>query len=191
MDTIGSGIKRMFSTQKTRFMPMPDYELSVTDEVKVRLSGRILDENYTKLLIKQADLTLDQVILLDKVQKHIKISKEAHQKLKTQGIVEGRFPNLHVSSKIAGIIGSQVQYIKNRAFDNEHYKKLIYTYLEKYNSAKRKDISDLLMDKLPDILNEKQKVSKIKNLLYEMAKKDKIIKTEGSTLGAVWVLAKN
>ena len=51
IDTIGSGIKRMFLTQKNRFFPMPDFDLSTPERVVVRIHGKILDEKYTRLLI--------------------------------------------------------------------------------------------------------------------------------------------
>ena len=51
IDTIGSGIKRIFNLQRSRFFPMPDYDLSIPQRVKVRLLGKILDENYTRLLM--------------------------------------------------------------------------------------------------------------------------------------------
>ena len=35
IDTIGSGIKRMFTTQKSRYMPMPDFDLSNPHEIRV------------------------------------------------------------------------------------------------------------------------------------------------------------
>jgi ATP-dependent DNA helicase RecG len=43
IDTIGSGIKRMFLKQRERFFPMPDYDLSEPERVKVRLFGKVLD----------------------------------------------------------------------------------------------------------------------------------------------------
>ena len=51
IDTIGSGIKKMFLTQRQRFFPLPDYDLSRPDRVVVTIQGKILDENYTRLLI--------------------------------------------------------------------------------------------------------------------------------------------
>jgi len=68
IDTIGSGIKRMFVTQKNRYFPMPDYDLSDPSKVQVRIIGKILDENYTRMLIHHTDLDLITVMLLDKVQ---------------------------------------------------------------------------------------------------------------------------
>lgn len=52
IDTIGSGILRMFRVQKARSFPLPDYDLSAPGRVSVRVEGRVIDENYTKLLLR-------------------------------------------------------------------------------------------------------------------------------------------
>lgn len=38
IDTIGSGIKRMFLNQRERFFPMPDYDLSELNRVRLNYS---------------------------------------------------------------------------------------------------------------------------------------------------------
>ena len=52
--------------------------------------------------------------------------------------------------------------------DDQHYKQLVVEYLERFGTAKRVDIDRLLLDKLSDVLDEKQKHHKIKNLLQSM-----------------------
>ena len=52
IDTIGSGIKRMFLTQKRRFFPMPDFDLNTPERVMVKISGKILDEKYSWLSLR-------------------------------------------------------------------------------------------------------------------------------------------
>jgi ATP-dependent DNA helicase RecG len=167
---------------------MPDYDLSEPNKVKVRIIGKVIDENYTKMLINKTDLSLKTVICLDKVQKKIKLSKDEHKLLKNQKLVEGRYPNLFVTAKIAAITGDKSTYIKHRAFDDQHYKEMIIAFLKKYDSASREDINNLLLDKLSDALNEQQKLNKIKNFLYSMSKKDKTIKNLGSDRKPKWVL---
>ncbi len=49
---------------------MPDYDLREPERVQVRLHGKVLDENFTRLLIENADLDLMDVVALDKVQKN-------------------------------------------------------------------------------------------------------------------------
>lgn len=189
IDTIGGGIKKMFLSQKERFFPMPDYDLSDSSRVVVQLSGKILNENYTKILIEKSDLDLSSVILLDKVQKKQPISKNEHLYLKKQKLTEGRYPNIYVSSTIAYLTDSKAQYIKYLTFDNEHYKKMIIAFIEKYKSASRKDIDGLLMDKLSDVLDDNQKKNKIRNLLTALRLKGAIVNT-GSKAKPNWVLAK-
>ncbi len=188
IDTIGSGIKKMFILQRNRHFPMPDYDLSEPDKVKVTILGKVLDENYTKMLINNTNLDLKTVIYLDKVQKKEKLTKDESKILKAQKLTEGRYPNLFVAAKIAAVTGDKAIYIKNRAFDKEHYKKMIIAFIKEYGTASRQDINNLIIDKLSDALNEKQKRNKITNLLSEMAKKDKTIKNNGSDKKPNWIL---
>ena len=188
IDIIGSGIKRMFQKQRERVFPLPDYDLSTPNRVKVKISGKILDENYTRLLIKNTDMDLTTAILLDKVQKGIKITREAHKILKLKKFVEGRYPNLFVSSQIASITGEKAKYIKLKGFDKKYYQDLIVEFIKKHGSASRAEINDLLSNKLPDKLTEKQKRSKISNLLTEMTTELNTIKNIGSKKNSKWIL---
>lgn len=180
IDTIGSGIKRVFSVQRSRFFPMPDYDLSDPQRVRVRLSGKILDENYTRLLISKTDLSLIDVIALDRVQKKKPLSDAEFTRLKRLKLIEGRRPNLFVAARIAEATHGKADYIRHRAFDKEHYKKLVLSLLKEFGPVSRQEIDRLLMDKLPDILTPQQKENKIRNLLQEMSKKDGSIKPLGS-----------
>lgn len=58
IDTQGGGIKRMFERQRRRWFPLPDYDLSDPRQVSVSVTGRILDERYTRLLMERTDLDL-------------------------------------------------------------------------------------------------------------------------------------
>ena len=189
IDTIGSGIKRMFMRQRDRSFPLPDYDLDDPGKVVVRLTGRVLDENYTQLLMSQAELDLLDVIALDKVQKKRALDEETFKRLKERKLIEGRRPNLFVSATIAAATGEKAAYIKNRAFDKAHYKDMIVAYLRKFDRATREDINGLLLDKLSDALDPKQKQHFITNLLQEM-KREKLIQVDGATRGAYWGLYK-
>ncbi len=190
IDIIGSGIKKMFNLQRQRYFPLPDYDLDEANRVKVRILGKIINENYTRLLIKRPDLDLKTVMDIDKVQKGIPLALEDVKKLRAQGLIEGRQSKIYVSAPIASLTDSKSDYIKNRAFDDAHYKDMIIEFLSKFGTANRKDIDKLLMDKLSDILTEEQKRKKISNLLYYMAKRDGSIENIGSDHKSVWVLLK-
>ena len=167
IDTIGSGIRKMFYIQKKRFFPLPEYELA-DDRVQVTITGRVVDIAYAKKLAAYPDLTLEDIVLLDRVQKRKPITDQQARHLKVQGLIEGRKPNYHISEQLADHSAERAQYIRNRAFDDQYYKKQILEYLEVYKEAKRLDIDMLILDKLPDILDEKQKSNKVKNLLQAM-----------------------
>lgn len=188
IDTIGSGIKRMYMTQRERFFPMPTYDFN-DQEVTVHIYGKILNLSYTKLLRSMDDIDLNAIILLDYIQKEMKISKEAHKFLKNQKLVEGRYPNLHLSSDVHEALDKKAEYIKKRGLDSEHYETLVIEYLKKFKKASRKDIDDLLLDKLPDVLDYEQKRNKIRNLLYQMSKKKGVLRNEGTLVNPVWRLS--
>ena len=190
IDTIGSGIKRVFRLQQERSFPLPDYELHDPQKVVVLLHGEILDENYTELLLTcHNELNLIDVIALDKVQKKHPIDEDAFKRLKSQGLVEGRRPNLFVSAKIAAATGDKATYIKNRAFDRLHYREMVVAYLRQFGDATRADFEKLLMGKLSDLLNDRQKKDFIRNLLQDL-KRDGVIEPNGPNRWARWRLSK-
>ena len=188
IDTMGYGIRRMYIVQRKRFYPLPDYELSNPDKVLVTIHGKVIDPNYTALLMEKKDLPLGTVILLDHVQKKQSVTKEEGRKLRRMKLLEGRYPNLFVAAHIASSTNEKAQYIKNRAFDDVHYKELILTYLKKYGKASKKEIEGLLVDKLSDVLNDKQKRNKVQNLLSAMAGKDGTIRSVGAGRRWHWEL---
>ncbi len=190
IDTIGSGIKKMMIEQRNRYFPLPDFKISDNKKVEVKIIGKILDENYTNLLKENNKLTIKEVYLLDKVQKKDEISKEELKILKDLKLIEGRYPNIFISSKLSKTIEDKTQHIKNRAFDNDYYKNLIVSYLKEYDSATRKEINELLENKLSDVLSEEQKETRIKNILYDMSKKDNLIINIGSNRYPKWELIK-
>lgn len=189
IDTIGSGIRKMFQTQMDRFFPLPDYDLSQAEKVSVKIQGRILSENYTRLLIKNRDIDLPTVMLLDKVQKRIQLSKSEHKFLKLKKLVEGRYPNLFVSSSIAATTEEKAKYIRYRGFDKQYYQDMIIEFIRKNGTANRNEINDLILGKLPEILTESQKKNKINNMLTEMSGKLGIIVNTGSRKYPRWILA--
>ena len=152
IDTIGSGIKKMFSVQRDRFFPLPDYDLSKSNAVKVKIFGSILNKDYTQLLINKTNLDLNTVILLDKVQKTKPISDLEAKHLKGLRLIEGRKPNYHISAAVADVANEKERYIKIRGFKDDYYKQMILSYLERFGSAHRRDIDKLLLDILPHIL---------------------------------------
>ncbi len=115
IDSIGSGIKRMFKVQRERFFPMPDYELG-NRKVKATLIGKVLDLEYARVLVNHPDLTLMEIVMLDKVQKKKELEESEIRHLKDKGLIEGRKPNFHISAKMAEKMEQKADYIKIRGF---------------------------------------------------------------------------
>lgn len=188
IDTTGSGIKRMFNIQRGKYFPLPEYDFS-NSKVKLTIIGKVLDVNYAIKLAQMPNLSLDDIILLDKVSKAKVIRDDEAKKLKSRSLIEGRKPNYHISSMVAINTDEKEQYIKNRGFKADHYKKMILDYIRQYGFATKANIDHLILDILPNVLDEKQKENKLSNLLYSMHKKDKTIENEGTSRKAKWVLS--
>lgn len=186
IDTQGGGIKRMFQAQRRRFFPLPDYDLSQPERVMVTLRGRILDVRYTRLLMAQGELDLATIMLLDKVQKGVRIEPEDAKRLKAAKLVEGRYPNLLVAGGVSAATGDKARHIRNRGFDNRYYRDLIVDLVREHQPVSREDIDKLLLDKLPDVLTAEQKVNRVHNLLVSLS--GKRIRNAGTRQASQWVL---
>lgn len=173
IDAIGSGIKRMFNIQRKKFFPMPDYEFA-NDKVKLTITGKVVDINYARKIASISDLSLVDIMALDKVAKGKTLSADEIKYLKSKKLIEGRKPNFHISVTVAKVIGEQADYIKQRGIDDEYCQKIILDYIEKFGEGKREDFERVLLDKLPDVLSPDQKKDKIKNILQKMKRKNRI-----------------
>ena len=187
IDSNSMGIPMIYQIQRDKCFPLPTYDLSVVNRVQVTIYGKILDKNYTQLLRADTDLNMGTVFLLDKVQKKEIISKENFKILKRQGLVEGRYPNIFVSFKIADLVGQRAVYVRNKGLDDDICKQLIMKALETMGEASKQEIMEVLENALPEILNEDQKSKKVSNLLQSM-KREGLVEAEGKTRHAKWVL---
>jgi len=187
IDTIGSGIKRIYSKLRQRFFPMPNYKIE-PNRVEVTIFGQILDERYAKLLAMTPELSLHDVIALDRVVKHLPSTDESLKYLRDKGLIEGRKPNLYVSASVANATGDKAGYTKNRAFDKKYYFDLIEQAIQHHGSMNRQELDELLWKKLPDNLTDSQRKTKINNLINELSNKLKKICNKGSNTKPKWVL---
>lgn len=187
IDTMGYGIRRMHSSQASRYLPLPDYDLATEEAVKLTIHGGVVDSAYTRMLMTRTDLEFTDILALDRVQKKLSIPDDAVRRLRNAMLIEGRKPNLHVAANVAAVTASKAEYIRTRAQDDAHYVKLITDYLTKFTSASRKDIDKLILDKLSDALDEKQKTIKVSSLLRKMRDIGAIHNT-GSRSKPVWEL---
>lgn len=184
IDTIGSGIKKMFIIQRKRFFPLPEYTIA-NEQVKLAITGKILDINYARKVAQMPSLRLDEIILLDKVQKQKPLSDSEIKQLKKKKLIEGRKPNFHFSSLVAKETEQKDEYMKRRGIEDAYCKKMIVDYLEQFSSGVRLDFENLLLNKLSDLLDDQQKKDKVKNCLQSLIKEGLIYNSE-----KIWKLSK-
>ena len=189
IDTNSMGIPMMYQIQRDKCFPLPTYDLNTINRVTVTVYGKILDKNYTQLLYSNEDLDMRTVFLLDKVQKQEVVSKESFKDLKKKGLVEGRYPNVFVSFKVADIVGQKAAYVRNKGLDDDICKQLIIKALQSMGEASKRDLMEVLEKALPEVLRDEQKSKKVSNLLQAM-KKDGIVVTTGTNRYAKWYLIK-
>lgn len=178
IDTIGRGIRKVFTEQQKRYFPMPDYQIDqAKKEVTVKIYGKLINEQYYRLLKANPDLSLYDCIALDMVQKHETIDKDIAARLRKLHLVEGRYPKLFLSAYTAKTVDNKdlkTEYIRNKSFNDLHFKDMIVQYLRSFGGATRAELNTLLQSKLSDVLTEEQKIRKIGNMLSALKKDGKI-----------------
>ena len=165
IDKGGYGIRDMVASQRKRYLPLPDYEGSTPAETVFNIYGQAIDENYSKLLMERADLPLEQVIWLDRVQKNHRIGDDQATILRRAKLIEGRKPNFFVAARVADATNTRVEYTRNKGLDDHYYKTFVLQHIQKFKSVPASEVRALLLDKLPNSLTEQQKLAKVKNLL--------------------------
>lgn len=194
IDKGGYGIRDMVTSQRKRFLPLPDYEGSTLGQTFFNIYGQVIDENYSKLLIERADLPLEQVIWLDRVQKKHRIANVQSDVLRKAKLIEGRKPNFFVSAKIAEATDTRAEYSRNKGLNDKYYKTFVLQHIQEFKSVPVSEIRSLLLDKLPNSLTDQQKLAKVKNLLSSLRmygfSGQKIVATNPGK-GAKWSILKS
>lgn len=190
IDTAALGIRRVYAIQREKLFPMPDYDLSHSDQVQVTVYGKILDETYTKILFAHPEIDLETVYLLDCVQKGQHLERRDAARLRKLGLIEGRAPHLFLSAAVSETLGQKEQYIRNKALDDQFYKQMIVDFLQTWGKGKKRDFDRLLMDKLSDSLTDKQKKDKVRNLLASLRAAGIIQTDSDNHQKSHWILTK-
>lgn len=186
VDTAGGGIRKLFMYQRQRFFPMPDYDLS-GNRVQLTLTGKVLDMDYARLLARDGGLDLQDIMALDKVQKRQTLNADDERRLKSRGLIEGRKPNYFIARSLAQQTGQKAKYSKNAAFDKQYYLDLICKAVKEHGTMTRKEVDELLWNKLPEWMDDKQRKAKVGNLLSELRRHGKIV-NQGSDGQPSWAL---
>ncbi|MFO1218842.1 MAG: putative DNA binding domain-containing protein [Burkholderiaceae bacterium] len=189
IETINSGLPKMFRIQRQRFFPLPDFTLANDPpSVSVRIHGKVIDPNYVRALMSDRDITLEQAIQLDRVQKGLPIDAMQAKALRARGLVEGRLSRLTVSASVAALTGNEVEYVERRGLDEDHFKALVRKLLAT-GPQPRSKIDALLLPKLPGVLAiEAERRDYVRRLLQSMRESGLIVNVGKRTRGAQWAL---
>lgn len=179
IDTVWRGIRTMFNLQQKKFFPLPDYDLS-NSKVKVTITGKVLDMNYARQLAQFKDLSLFEIMMLDKIQKNKNLTKVEYQHLKSKKLIEWTMRNHYISAMLAEKTDQRSNYIKQKGITDIHCQQLIIECLTTWgnNGITRKEFEDILLEKLWDGMTLKQKKDKIKNNLQKLRRDRKIFVKE-------------
>ncbi len=187
IDTVSRGIKKMFTEQMERRFPMPDYEIdNEKKEVAVRIYGNAINEQYTKLLKDNDNLTLHDCISLDAIQKGHRIDDEIAQNLFKRGLIEGEAPHYTISLGIAKASRQLPEYTKAKGLDKARLKQLVLQLLQNAgkDGARREIIYDYIKDLLPANKSQEQQLRYLGRLLVEMNEEGTI-----ERIGLRWLLS--
>jgi ATP-dependent DNA helicase RecG len=182
IETVGNGIKKIFTIQKERLFPLPDYDISDETHTKVSVYGKLIDENYTNILNAHPELSLEDVIALDKVQKKQPVSKTETARLRKLKLVKGGATSLQIVTNAKS--GSKIKTVPNKEL-----KQKILDLLRKEGSATRVDIEQLIIPYLSPELPVENKRKKISNIVSELSYKEgQIVNISSSTKNPIWKL---
>ena len=181
IDIVGRGIRKIFNQQWERRFPMPDYEIDAAKkEVAVRLYGNAINEKYTKLLKENKDLSFEDCLLLDAVQKGHQLNEVDAQNLLSRGLIEVQDDQYYISLDVARITKQVPEYTKSKGLEKQKLIQMILQYLKNAGEegSKRDSIYEYLKDVLPSNKTEEQRLRALGDLLKAM-KTDELIKTDG------------
>ncbi len=173
VDTIGSGIRKMYLFQRNRLFPLPDYNIS-NRKVQVTIIGKIIDVNYANLLAQNTDLSLVNIELLNRIQLGKSLSDQEISILRKKHLIEGRKPHIFIAKNIAQKTGQRISYSKHKGLHDKGCEELLLKALKDHGKLSKPDIISLLWNVLSDILSDQQKKDKIKNLLSKLKRESKI-----------------
>ena len=189
VDSKGYGIHNMFLRQKERYLPMPDYKGSDDSRVVMHLPGTVLDEKYSIMLLENSNINLTEAVLLDQVQKGILPNDNAIAMLRKKHLIEGRKPRLFVAKQLAQNTGTKVEYSKHKGLEVKSCESLLLSTLKEHGKLSRTEIDSLLWNVVSDQLDDKQKKSKIGNILTNLRKR-KLIENETVGNYSKWSLVR-
>jgi ATP-dependent DNA helicase RecG len=162
----GRGIDRIFEGMLRYGRPAPDYSMSNTTTVSVRMADAVADLDFLRMVVEQEDklgtLPIDSLIILSRlreerrlgtaefvpsVQKSDSVVRATLEKLTEAGLLEphgtGRGRTYTLSANLYRKAGKKAEYIRQAGFAPIQQEQMVLNYIEKHGSIKRADAMDL------------------------------------------------
>ena len=190
VDSEGGGIKRMFETQRRRAFPLPDYDLSNPNVVKVTLSGRIIDERHSRLLTEREDLSIGQAFLIDQLQKGRDIGPKGRQCLADAGFPIGEFPNAPSMPMAAQATPDMSTSIEYGDFTMDFYLDVMVDFVASEGPVSSEQIAQHMRDVLPNMWTDEYKKSEISDLMGQM-RRSNCIESRDAGESLMWIRCNN
>ena len=171
IDIVGRGIRKIFNQQWERRFPMPDYEIDAAKkEVAVRLYGNAINEKYTKLLKENKDLSFEDCLLLDAVQKGHQLNEVDAQNLLSRGLIEVQDDQYYISLDVARKTKQVPEYTRTKGLEREKLKQMVLQFVQNSgeDGATREMIISYLANTLPERNTREQNQRLVGNILSEM-----------------------
>lgn len=87
---------------------------------------------------------------------------------------------------ILGHTELQAEYMQMKGIDEVYYREMILEYLRKFESATLSDFEKMLSKALPQVLDDKKRKNRVRNLLQKLRKQNLV-----QSVGRTWQLANN
>lgn len=192
LDQNAMGIRAVFETCRQRHMPLPTYDLTDPNRVKVTLFNHEINSVYGQILHAYPELPLTTVLLLDKIQKNMPLSSE-----ETCNIVADGFARYRYNGSLELVFPESFDKIKG-SYD----RRMVTQARTPAPSSIREMILEILHDgpksrnEIVDILQRQERVasksqvqlaSKVYRTLVAM-ESEGVVRAEGNTRARLWRL---
>lgn len=204
LDQNAMGIRTVCEKARERDMPLPTYDLSDPQRVRVDLPNHEINPTYTHLLFAHPDLPILTVLALDKVQKGLPLDAEERKDLITRGFAAEENDELCLiepheerstpptSLDAAPEMETRVLPLGRREIDSLICQTIVGE-LAAREAASRVDLTDAVSQRLLslgilDADSEPIDGKKVYRLLRSL-EEEGIVRSEGKTRATKWMLA--
>ena len=162
----GRGIDRIYEGMLRYGRPAPDYSMSSTATVSVRMVDAAADLDFLRLVVEQEDklgaMPIDSLIILSRLREERRLgtSDFAHSIQKTDAVVRamleklteagllephgtGRGRSYTLSANLYRKAGKKAEYIRQAGFAPLQQEQMVLNYIEKHGSIKRAEVAEL------------------------------------------------